>query len=252
MNAHGIGVFYGATHRRVAMAEIRPPVGSRVLVGRFEIMRPLRLLDVGAMGAIQAKGSLFDPGFVRELERAAFLGTLSAEITQPVMPDEEPSEYLMTQAIADYLATRTDPVLDGILYPSVQQNGKLKRNVVLFHKSSRVAELDLPRESKVIANLYDHDEGYRYTDYSVMVRKPPPREKDEFDDPMFGLPLGGPFRSRHSEPREESLKVDLSSVKVHHVTGVSFEDTQYSIRRHEYEMSVAEAESIVKGRQSPF
>ena len=36
MNAHGIAVFYGATDPDVAINEIRPPVGSRVLMGRFE------------------------------------------------------------------------------------------------------------------------------------------------------------------------------------------------------------------------
>ena len=41
-------------------------------------------------------------------------------MTAPVMPDDEPLEYLVTQTIADYLATRTEPALDGILYPSAQ------------------------------------------------------------------------------------------------------------------------------------
>lgn len=252
MNAHGIGVFYGATHCGVAIAEIRPPVGSRVLVGRFEIIRSLRLLDVGAMGAIRAKGSLFDPEFVRELERAAFLGTLSQRITQPVMPDDEPSEYLVTQAIADYLATRTDPVLDGILYPSVQQNGNRKRNVVLFHKSSCVAELDLPTGSRIDAHLYEQDEGDRYPGYSVLVRKPPPRKKDEVYDGLFDVESVRPFRTRRTESREASLKVDLPSVKVHHVTAVRFSDEQHSIRRHELQMSEAEAEGIARKHHISF
>lgn len=252
MNAHGIGVFYGATHRGVAMAEIRPPVGSRVLLGRFEIIRPLRLLDVGAMGAVQARGSIFDPNFVKELERAAFLGTLSGRITQPVMPDDETSEYLVTQAIADYLATRADLALDGILYPSVQQSGKLKRNVVLFHKSSRVADLGLPQGTKIDSHLYDSDEGFRYTDYWVHVRKPPEEKKDEFDKLPFLVQLGGPFVPRERDDREPSLKVDLSSVKVHHVTAVKLDDEPHTIRRSEHEMSEAEAEEIVKNYKLPF
>jgi len=46
MNAYGISVFYGATDPGVALAEVRPPVGSRVVVGRFELVRNVRLLDV--------------------------------------------------------------------------------------------------------------------------------------------------------------------------------------------------------------
>lgn len=61
MNARGIGVFYGATHADRAIAETRPPVGSHVVVGRFEIVRPLKLLDVEALQAIYVKGSIFDP-----------------------------------------------------------------------------------------------------------------------------------------------------------------------------------------------
>jgi len=49
MNARGVSVFYGAIDPRVALAEVRPPVGSRVAVARFEIIRPLRLLDLNAL-----------------------------------------------------------------------------------------------------------------------------------------------------------------------------------------------------------
>jgi RES domain len=48
MNAQGIAVFYGATDPLVALADVRPPVGSTVAVGRFELIRPVRLLDVEA------------------------------------------------------------------------------------------------------------------------------------------------------------------------------------------------------------
>ena len=37
MNAHGIPVFYGATDPGVATSEVRPPVGSRVIVGRIRL-----------------------------------------------------------------------------------------------------------------------------------------------------------------------------------------------------------------------
>jgi len=58
------------------------------------------------------------------------------------MPDDEPFEYLATQAIADFLATEANPALDGIIYPSVRgSDGKL--NVVLFHKAARVARKGL-------------------------------------------------------------------------------------------------------------
>ena len=100
MNAHGISVFYGATSVAVAVGEVRPPVGSRVLVGKFQLMRRVRLLDVRVMGCVYAKGSVFDPRTIRRQTKAKFLKSLQNRIMMPVTPDNEPSEYLVTQVIA--------------------------------------------------------------------------------------------------------------------------------------------------------
>ena len=43
MNAKGISTFYGATNEDIALAEVRPPVGSQVAIARFDIIRPLLL-----------------------------------------------------------------------------------------------------------------------------------------------------------------------------------------------------------------
>lgn len=61
-------------------------------------------------------GSLFDPEFATQLERASFLGRLARRIRMPVMPDDEATDYLVTQVMADFLADRLDPPLDGIAY----------------------------------------------------------------------------------------------------------------------------------------
>ena len=118
MNAAGIAVFYGATDPEMALAEIRPPVGSKVLIARFEIVRPLKLLDLTALNEVRDdSGSLFDSEYRRRLQRAHFLRGLSQRISKPVMPNDQPLEYLPTQAIADFLATADCPPLplDGIV-----------------------------------------------------------------------------------------------------------------------------------------
>jgi len=151
MNAAGIALFYGAIDRDVALAEARPPVGSKVLIGCFDVVRPLMLLDMEALEQVASeKGSIFDPDYVIRLERAAFLRRLSRRISDPVMPGDCVRDYLPTQAIAEFLAAMDEP-LDGILYPSVQygcQSGSVpsigrkdKRNVVLFRKTARVQPL---------------------------------------------------------------------------------------------------------------
>ena len=120
MNARGISVFYGAKVRLVALAEVRPFVGSTVVTARFDIIRPIFLLDLEALKSVEFRGSFFDPDYAARLEKTEFLRSLSSRLTMPVMPDDEPFEYLPTQAIADFLASRTKPSLDGIIYPSVQ------------------------------------------------------------------------------------------------------------------------------------
>ena len=56
MNAYGISVFYGATDASIALAEVRPPVGAKVVVGRFELLRPLQLLDIEALRSVTLRG----------------------------------------------------------------------------------------------------------------------------------------------------------------------------------------------------
>ena len=137
MNARGISLFYGATQAKVALSEVRPPVGSRVVLGRFELLRPLRLLDVQALQSIYVFGSVFDSSYVTRRARANFLRHLSDRISRPVFPDAEPLDYIVTQSIADFLASLKKPDIHGLLYPSVQY-GDHGKNVVLFHKASRV------------------------------------------------------------------------------------------------------------------
>ena len=53
MNAPGIPVFYGATKMRTCVAEVQPPVGSNVVVARFEVLKPLALrVFVGLKGLL--------------------------------------------------------------------------------------------------------------------------------------------------------------------------------------------------------
>ena len=109
MNARGIPVFYGATHPEAALAEVRPPVGSKVVIAQFDISRPLRLLDVASLQSLFVGGSLFDPMYLASKQKAAFLEWLSESITMPVVPDDEALKYIPTQVIAEYLASLDDP-----------------------------------------------------------------------------------------------------------------------------------------------
>jgi hypothetical protein len=143
MNAAGISVFYGATHSETCIAEARPPVGSHVVVGRFQIIRNIRLLDLNILSEIYVKGSYFDPEFKGCKGHAAFLQHLVGELTKPVMPDEETFEYIPTQIVAEYLAEKVKPRLDGIIFDSSQTQNQ-EQNIILFHNSCVVEPYNLP------------------------------------------------------------------------------------------------------------
>ncbi len=237
MNAHGISVFYGANNPDVAIAEVRPPVGSHVAVARFDIIRPLRLLDLTALGKVVEGGSVFDPGLATRLEYATFLLSLYQRMIRPIMPDDQDFEYLPTQAIADFLATENEPVLDGILYPSVQIEGDVL-NVVLFHKAARVKEMDIPKGTKIEASTGNMYEDGWEIDYDVFESVPYERsanEKDEVDQENFissAIDFAHAMDDTHDNDfRHETLRIDLESVKVHIVKGVHYQYESHDVRR---------------------
>jgi RES domain len=118
LNAEGIGVFYGGFSDEVCIAEMRPSLASYVVVGRFELVRPIKVLDLTAFDRHRPMGSLFRPGFNEERLRWRFLQAFHWRITEPVQPDSEAMEYVPTQVIAEYLHRVLG--FDGLVYRSAQ------------------------------------------------------------------------------------------------------------------------------------
>ncbi|MGY4353302.1 hypothetical protein ACVWXM_009819 [Bradyrhizobium sp. GM7.3] len=177
--------------------------------------------------------------YARRLERAQFLKSLSNRITQPVMPDDEPFEYLATQAIADFLATESSVPIDGIIFPSVQVAGDVL-NVVLFHKAARVEAMEIPSGTEIRARTGQSTaEGWE-VDYSVFEEVPPRAKVDAEKEKSPGWPdfdampaLTG--ERVDSDLREPSLRLKPDSVSVHHVEGVVFKTDEYQVRRSRWE-----------------
>ena len=153
MNAPGIPVFYGALDEHTCAAEARAPVGSDVVVAKFELLRPVRLLDFDALAEVYDEGSHFDPEYCVRHGRWAFLRQLVREVSMPVMPQDEAFEYLPTQAVAEYLAQKASPPVDGIVFRSTQ-TGQAGRNVVLFNHACGVVRSDLPDGADVEVDFH--------------------------------------------------------------------------------------------------
>ncbi|MDP2620585.1 MAG: RES family NAD+ phosphorylase, partial [Hyphomicrobiales bacterium] len=228
MNAAGISVFYGAQDLDTCVAEVRAPVGSSVILGRFEFVRPVRLLDLDALAEIYVKASHFDPDF-RELRgRAAFLSHLARTISRPVMPSDETFEYLPTQVVSEYLATRGKPPVDGMLFRSSQTGGK-GRNLVMFNHASVAEQDDIPPNTEIDVYMDSGPPDDPDTSITVFENLPPekpPKEKEGREN-LFGVPFL-PIDPHPSigdgeawlAKREPTLRLNNDSVRVLQIDAV--------------------------------
>jgi len=229
MNARGIAVFYGARDAETALSEVRPPVGSKVALARFDILRPLRILDLSALKSVAASGSIFDPATIQRMQRANFLEELSHLMSRAVMPHEEVSEHLPTQAVADYLANEVQ--LDGIIFPSVQ-TAQDASNVVLFHDAARVEEVELPKGTEIEVYLESRDSDGFAPDYWVAEHLPVPAP--QIEAPVHPLSVADIFFDRPSDLRRPSLRIDYESIQILHVKAVKFSTDPHPVRRHRF------------------
>lgn len=220
MNAHGISVFYGATSVEVAIAEVRPPVGSIVITAPFVPLEPLKVLDISALDALSfGTGSKFDPQTRKSDERAIFFKTLSRKLTLPVFGKRQDSDYLITQVVADYLSDRNKFKLDGVSFKSTQvpadkiSNGY---NVVLFNRSSSVKHgQEIKRRYKV--GLYEHVEEDLYT-LSPTIQL--------IEEELKKHPYMHSFTST-----EYMLRLETRGMAYHKITGVRYDTSETAIHQ---------------------
>ncbi|MED5525424.1 MAG: RES family NAD+ phosphorylase [Pseudomonadota bacterium] len=240
MNAQGISVFYGAADPETAIAEVRPPVGSKVLVGRFDLLRTVHLVDIQSLRNLLVEGSYFDTEHMEQLKLAAFLSYLSAKMTMPIMPDDEPTEYLITQMIADYLSRRPLPGFDGILFPSVQKKGN-RANVVLFNHASKVKPWELANGVRLETSVYDLDEDGSFFHYEVVEIHPPKdahsisKEDETFDNWIEYNKISTKFDGSSPDFRDETLTLYPTSLCIHHIESISFNTSVYEVGRRRRE-----------------
>ena len=148
MNPAGISVFYGALSEDTAIAEVRPSVGSLVVIGRFSSSRVLRLLDLTQIG-IGFTASIFRSDCKQRMTRLRFLEAFHALIARPVQPHEELINYIPTQAVAEYVANVLG--FDGMLYASAQL-GSVPRipNPTSYIRRHKLRDKDLSYHNVVL------------------------------------------------------------------------------------------------------
>lgn len=234
MNAEGISVFYGAKDIDTCISEVRPPVGSTVVIGKFEIIRDVNILDFDVLREIHVRGSHFDPKYAEKLEQAFFLEHLVNELTKPVMPNDESLDYIPIQIVAEYLANQ----IDGIIFHSSQTAGEGK-NIVLFNHSSRVKPKTLPKGSKVSVSFgWGTEDDY---DDSITIFEEIAENKTVTAETNTRT-HGGIINIDHhlfndldfedsDDYRKFTLSLDINSMQVHEIKAVSYETNNRHISK---------------------
>ncbi|AYH07380.1 MULTISPECIES: RES family NAD+ phosphorylase [Pectobacterium] len=217
MNGQGQPAFYGATAPELCIAEVRPPVGSQIALAAFEVIRPLRLLDLRRLMTVelQSEASLFDDATRPAVERRDFLRTLGHRLSAPVVPELQDRDYLVTQVVADYLAAHCRLNLDGIIYPSAQSTRPdeppVGNNVVLFRKASEVADAEGRGETAEIALWeYEEDGPQKWFHPAILFK-----DRDEY---WYGYRLLHP-----------ALSLKRDSIVIHEISAVQYESKSYKV-----------------------
>ncbi|MFJ9452204.1 RES family NAD+ phosphorylase [Herbaspirillum sp. NPDC101397] len=133
MNSSGVPLFYAASDRNTSIAEVRPSIGDEVAICQFQSERALKFFDFCGLNMHRSHPllSYFIDDYAERKDRRNFLAYLHETIAHPVT--SEPSRYIVTQAMAEYLRYKHKENFDGIIFKSVQHSGGI--NYVIFDES---------------------------------------------------------------------------------------------------------------------
>ncbi|ORM61559.1 hypothetical protein HA45_20710 [Pantoea rodasii] len=175
-------------------------------------------------GLVQVSGSLFDPDMEEKMGTASFLRKLSHKLTLPVSGNAD-SEYLITQAVAEYLSVSVACELDGLSFKSTQQTEEKNENsnpfnIVLFSKSSSVQNSDHNMQQYSV-NLfeYEYDDEGSHSWIEPVINKIEHGSKDIFLK-----------RSNSFKLKDYALQLDASGIVFYRIKGVMFQTAEYPVR----------------------
>lgn len=242
MNAAGIAVFYGSFDEKTCVAELRVPVGGTAIVGRFEVIRPLRILDLTRLAASTRAMSYFAPHYAQAKAYADFIEGFHQEIRRAVIPGRETLDYLPTQIVAEYLWSQADAPVDGIIFGSAQIT-ETANNIVLFPPTSSV-EGAAAEARRAIHSLYrypnhsDDEDACGILEEHVVFR-PEPLEPEpsarasnpfDIDDDWFSS-----IALSATPAVAPALRLLADEVRIIEVTGIHFDTDSTPVRFSDHE-----------------
>jgi hypothetical protein len=154
MNAAGTAAFYGATDVTTCVAELAVPFGGAAIVGKFEFISSVRVLDLRLLSRANRFTSYFDPQVEDNAGYLRFMRGLRNRLRLPVLKGNETLDYLPTQMIAEYLAH--DAGLDGIMFVSSVVGEAAAEYLYEDEDEDAAGEADIARKTGVNVVLFPH------------------------------------------------------------------------------------------------
>jgi RES domain len=155
-NPKGIPYLYLATERDIAMAEVRPWLGSSVSIGQFKAMRALRVVDCSrgcASAPLWSAGGPEPPP--AERERAVWID-IDRAFAEPVDRRDDVADYVPTQIIGELFKHAG---YDGVMYRSAFST--TGNNLALFDTSAaELISCALFYPKKIDIEFRETDPGY--------------------------------------------------------------------------------------------
>lgn len=149
LNPDGISRLYLCSEEETAISEIRASRHDTVTIGKFQVNKKLRILDLSNFNQINILSTFGYDEFLKYYLNMGALKQISDELARPVRNSDKSKDYLATQYISDFVKSITGEdksYYQGIKYRSTAS--ETGYNLMLFNDS----EIDLiEQETKSIS-----------------------------------------------------------------------------------------------------
>jgi hypothetical protein len=183
MSPAGISLFYGGLDIDTCISEVRPNVGEKVVVGEFETLKQLKVLDLSAREVEKELLSIFDENYSFEYEEyfKPFINYFARDISKPIRPDDAAIDYTPTQVFTEFMRIRKfrdlievitnntgeTYTINGLLYSSFLNKDGV--NIVLFRGPD--ISIDQPGQDPSAWLLYQGYSTYEIKELKLTYEK---------------------------------------------------------------------------------
>lgn len=176
MTPAGISAIYCSLDRNTCLCELRTIVGDIAISGAFKSINGLKLIDLKKLSEACNQNLLkldyLHEGYRNISHAYEFLKDITYKLSRPLGRQDELG-YLSTQVFFEYLRVKYSNSVDGVIFESIQNDGK-GINLALFPESSSVSKTKATLEKEEIpqaSDLEDSDAKLYFVNGSIIYHK---------------------------------------------------------------------------------